>query len=464
VSREEATVEIVFSNCVLATPAGRFGPGAGVAVDDGTIVALGREEQLPPAERRVDLDGHVLVPGIVDDHIHTRTPGHEYKEDWETATRAAAAGGVTTVVAMPNTDPIIDRVDRVESVFATASADACVDYQTHVVVTSENLHRIPALADAGIAGFKVFLGITFGDIEAPKDGELHAAMSKIESAGKRLGFHEENDEIRQYREETYRTEGKTDAIYHNRSRPPIAEVEAVSRVCLFADDTGCPVHMFHLSSGSAAETLAEWRDRGVDATAETCPHYLWFTEDIVRERGTVARVQPPLRTADEVERLWDTGIRGGAVDCIATDHAPHTDAEKGVDDPDKSVWETPGGFVGVETQVPAMLTFVDDGKLSLAEWVRMHSERPAQIWGMYPQKGSLMLGTDADFTVIDPTESWTLDRQNLHSKSTATVWDGQAFVGSVESTVVRGTIVYDGEDVTGSPGYGQRARTAPARE
>jgi allantoinase len=221
--------------------------------------------------------------------------------------------------------------------------------------------------------------------------------------------------------------------------------------------------MFHLSSGSAAETLAEWRGKGVDATAETCPHYLWFTEDLVRERGTLARVQLPLRAADERTRLWETGIEGPAVDCIATDHAPHTDEQKGVGNPGKNIWETPGGFVGVETQVAAMLTLVDEERLSLPEWVRMHSTRPTQIWGMYPEKGSLLVGTDADFTVVNPEAEWTLDRTDLHSKSTTTVWDGETFTGTVATTVVRGDIVYDGSSIPVEPGYGERADTDPVR-
>ena len=454
---EQSVADVRFVDCSIVTAGGLLGSDVGVAVTDGTIVAVGAVDSLPEAREEVRLDGDVLVPGVIDDHVHTRTPGHEYKEDWETATRAAAAGGVTTIVAMPNTDPVIDRVERLESVYETADDDAIVDYLTHVVVTSENLDRIPALGAADIAGFKVFLGITFGDIEAPTDGELHAAMQSIAETGRRLGFHEENDEIRAYLEAKFREEGKNDAIYHNRSRPPLAEVEAVSRVCLFSEDTGCPVHMFHLSSGSAAETLRDWRHRGVDATAETCPHYLWFTEDVVRERGTVARVQPPIRTADEVDRLWSVGIDDGAVDCIATDHAPHTDAEKGVDDPDKSVWETPGGFVGLETQVPAMLTFANEGRLTLPEWVNLHSTRPAQIWGMYPKKGSLQPGADADFTVVDPDREWTLDRTTLHSKSTATPFDGEQFHGAVTKTIVRGEIVYDGQEITGATGYGELA-------
>lgn len=457
------TAEKVFRNCQIVTADGRLASDLGLAVSDGRIVAVGRDKMLPEANKVIDLAGNVLLPGVIDCHVHTRTPGHEYKENWQTATAAAAAGGITTVIAMPNTDPILDRPSRVDSAFETAADDSHVDYQTHVVVTAENLDRLSELADSGIAGFKVFLGITFGDIEAPDDGALLDAMERISALDKRLGFHEENDEIRAHLESQFNREGKTDAIYHNRSRPPIAEVEAVSRVCLFANETDCPVHMFHLSSGSAAETLAEWQQKGVDATAETAPHYLWLTEETVKEQGTVARVQPPLRTEAERNLLWKAGIEAGTVGCIATDHAPHTDEEKGIDNPNKSVWDTPGGFVGVETQVPAMLSFVSEGRLTLPEWVRLHSTQPAKTWGMYPEKGSLQVGTHADFTVVDPTIQWTLDRKELHSKSTATPWDGQTFTGSVETTVVRGEVVYDGEELAATPGYGKRAPTESVR-
>jgi len=460
---DTVVADMAFVDCTLVTETGISNPDMGIAVTDGKISAVGASSALPPADQTIDLRGQLLAPGVIDAHVHTRSPGHEHKEDWETATRAATAGGVTTVIAMPNTDPAIDRPERVQDVFETADDNAHVDFQTHVVVTSGNARDLSGLAESGIAGFKIFLGITFGEIEAPTDGEMYAAMEQISEFDKRLGFHEENDEIRAYLEEKFKADGQTEAVAHNRSRPPIAEAEAVSRVCLLGDDVDCPLHMFHLSSGSAAETLAEWQAKGVDATAETCPHYLWFTEDEVRERGTVARVQPPLRTADERSRLWDVGINEETVGCIAADHAPHTDEEKGVGDPNQSVWETPGGFVGIETQVPAMLTFANEGRLSLPKWVQMHSSEPARTWGLYPEKGSLMPGTDADFVVVDPDHKWTLDRTQLRSRSTATVWDGEQFTGAVTATVVRGNVVYDGEEVQSQPGDGQRAETKPVR-
>jgi allantoinase len=448
-------VDLVVRNCRIVTPEGQTGPGRGVAAEDGKIVAIGDDDRLPAAERTVDAGGDYLLPGIVDCHIHNRTPGLAYKEDWESATRAAAAGGVTTVIGMPNTDPVVDRPEHLERKFALGEDNAIVDFQSYAVVTSENVDRIGALDEAGAVGFKVFLGTTVGAIPPPTDGELLEAMERIAATGKRLGFHEENDEIVAHRTEQFKREGRNRPIDHSHSRPPVAEREAISRTTLFAAETGAKVHMFHVSGGSAAALVREAKAEGVDVTAETTPHYLWFTESVMEEKGNVARVQPPIRDAAEREALW--AQLGEGIDCIATDHAPHTDEEKGVDDPFGDTWASVSGFVGLETEVPAMLTFVDEGRLSLERWVGMHSRRPAEIWGLYPEKGSLQVGTDADFTLVDPDREWTLtDRHALHSKSTVTPFEGESFVGAVTGTVVRGESVYDGERVVGSAGFGSR--------
>ncbi|NKE35056.1 allantoinase AllB [Natronococcus sp. JC468] len=450
------TADLVVRNCTVVTPAGRT-PDAGVAVEDGTITAVARSDRLPDAERVLDAEGAVLVPGVVDCHIHNREPGLEYKEDWESATRAAAAGGVTTVVGMPNTDPVIDRPERLELKYERGEAGAHVDFQSYAVVTSENLEAIPDLDAAGVLGYKIFLGSTVGDVPPPTDGEILEAMERIGETGKRLGFHEENGEIIDYYTARFQADGRNDPIDHSHSRPAIAEQEAVERMITFAAETDASIHMFHVSSGSAAEAVARGKERGVDVTAETTPHYLWFTEEVMHEKGNVARIQPPIRDADERERLWEVGIDGGAIDCVATDHAPHTPEEKKVDDPFGNTWEATSGFVGLETEVPVMLSFVDRGRLTLEEWVRRHSTRPAQVWGMYPQKGSLQIGTDADFTIVDPDEEWTLESSDkLHSKNCVTPFVGESFVGKPTATVVRGEVVYEDGDVVGESGYGMR--------
>ncbi|MFB6106324.1 MAG: allantoinase AllB [Halobacteriaceae archaeon] len=454
-------LDVRFENCTVVTSEGRTGPGAAVGVRDGRIAAVGDPAAMASADQVVDCEGNVLVPGVVDAHIHARDPGDTHKEDWETATRAAAAGGVTTVAAMPNTDPIVDRPGVLGEVFDRADDVAHVDFQQYAVLTGANTDRVRALAEAGAVGFKVFLGTTVGGIEPPDDGDLHEAMGDVAETGLRVGVHEENDEVVAHYTAAAREAGRNRPIDHARSRPVVAETEAVERTTLFAADAGCPVHMVHVTSGSAAAAAARAKARGVDVTAETCPHYLWFTEDVLTEVGNVARVNPPLRDEGEREGLW-TELRAGAIDCVTTDHAPHTDAEKGVDDPFGNTWASVSGFVGLETEVPAMLTFVDEGRLSLERWVRLHSTRPAQIWGMYPRKGSLRVGTDADFTVVDPERVWTLDRADLHSKSTVTPFDGEQFVGGVEATVVRGEVVYDRDvGVVGEAGHGERVAVGP---
>lgn len=449
------SLDLTLTNCIVVTPKGRLGPDITIGVSEGTIATISKGTEVISAEHTLNLDGDYVVPGLIDSHVHTRSPGAEYKEDWETATRAAAAGGVTSLLAMPNTDPIIDRPAHIEQVFKIADNNALVDYQSYAVLTSENYNQVPKLVNAGIVGFKVFLGTTFGNVQPPNDGELHEAMTQIAETGRRVGFHEENDDILSHYTRQRKKDGQNHPLDHARSRPVIAEKEAVSRMALLAEDTNCPVHMFHVSSGSAAETVSEAKDRGINITAETTPHYLWFTQKVLEEKGNIAKIQPPIRTAEEQDHLWACGVNGTGIDCIATDHAPHTDKEKSVNAPFSNTWEVNAGFVGLETAAPSLLTFVDEGRLSLEHWVYLHSVRPAEIWGLYPQKGSLQVGTDADFTIIDPNQTWTLDCKSLHSKSTVTPFDGEEFVGDITKTIVRGNVVYDGK-IRAKPGIGKR--------
>lgn len=448
-------VDLLVHDARIVTPESPLPPKTGIAVDEGKIVAVGHVDTLPEANEVHDADGNLLVPGIMDCHVHTRSPGHEFREDWTTITQSAAAGGVTSVIAMPNTDPIIDRPEHLETVYGLIEDNAVVDAQSYGLLTADNIDYLKPLVDAGVPGFKCFL-VEGGQyaFSSPNDGELHESMQVLSDLDTRVGFHEENSDIVYHYVEKFNEEGRNHPRDQPHSRPVISEVEAVSRVCLFSDDTGCPVHMVHLSSGSAAEIIADAKDDGVDVTAETMPHYLQFNESVMDRQGNAARVNPPIRTEEERQLLWEVGMEGGAIDCIATDHAPYTDEEKGMDDPFQNTWDVKSGFVGVETEVSAMHTFVDEGKLSLERWADMHSRRPAQIWGLYPQKGSLQIGTDADFTILDPEQERTVDRDKLRSKSRVTPYHGDTLTGKVTTTVVRGTVVFDDDEVTADPGHG----------
>lgn len=456
------TVDVVIRNGSVVTADGVLDSGMGVAIDGERIAAIGYDENLPDATKTYDVEGRYISPGVVDCHVHTREPGDEHREDWEHATRSAAAGGVTSLIAMPNTNPVVDNPETLKDVYDLIESSAVVDAQSYGLVTEDNVDQLEPLHMAGAVGFKCFL-ISGGDGQyewgSPNDGQLIEAMREVASFGGRIGFHEENDEIVNHFSEKYRREGKNHPIWHARAAGPIAEQEAISRICLFSEETGCPVHMFHESSGSGAEIVRRAKDRGVDVTAETMPHYLGLSTEDIDSKGSGSRVNPPLRTKAEQDSLWKIGIEGGVIDCFASDHAPYTDVEKGMEDPFQSTWETVSGFVGVETEVPAMLTFVHQNRLSYGTWIQMHCRRPAEIWGLYPKKGSLRPGTDADVIVFDPDERWKLDRRNLRSKSTVTPYDGETFVGKVTKTFVRGTLVFDGDAVVAEPGTGEVIET-----
>jgi dihydroorotase/allantoinase len=443
------TVDLRIEDASLLKPRGLVDGDNGVAIDGETIVAVGRTDSLPPARQTIDCEGKIVAPGIVDEHVHDRSLGQSHKEDWETLTRSAAAGGVTTVLGHGNTDPFVERPGDIERKLDLAARDAIVDFGCFAWVTQENYDQLDPLAEAGAVGFQASLA------ECPLDsGQLLTAMEHCVPTGRRFGVHVEDGAIIDSQRATVEASSEGTPIDHCRGRPPVAENVGAMTVVELARETGCPIHVFQVSAGSTLDPLVRAKRDGLDVTVETCPHYLQYTEAEMAQQGSVAVVSPPLRSAAERERLWIQGIDGGIVDCLGTDHAPHTNAEKHVDDPFGSIRGVSHGFVGLETAVPMLLTFVARGRLSYTQWIRLHSEMPAHAWGLHPEKGSLNVGTDADIVIIDPNRDWIFDSTNLRSKGTVTPFDGERFRGAVTATIVRGEIVYDDGTVIGDPGWG----------
>jgi len=451
----DGSVDLCLKNGSLLTQSGHLEGDYGVAIKGECIAAVGQVDSLPAARRTVDVTGSIIVPGIVDEHVHDRSLGQSHKEDWETLTRSAAAGGVTTVLGHGNTDPYVERPGDLERKFVLAERDALVDFGCFAWVTDENYEQLAPLAAAGAVGLQASLA------ERPLDsGQLLAAMVNCARTDRRLGLHVEDGDILDSRWADERTSPTERPVDHCRGRPAVAEAVGARTAVELARETDCPLHVFQVSAGSTLDPLVRAKRSGLDITVETCPHYLRFTDAEMAEQGNVAVVSPPLRGEDERERLWKLGIEGGAVDCIGTDHAPHTDAEKRVDEPFGSPRGVSHGFVGLETAVPMLLTFATAGRLSYPQWRRLQCERPARAWGLYPEKGSLQVGTDADITVVDPDHEWIFERSTLRSKGTVTPFDGERFRGAVTTTVVRGRVVYRDGEVVGNPGWGTRVERA----
>ena len=420
---------------------------ADIAITDGSIVAIEAPGVLSGATHTYDATGRHVLPGVIDGHVHFREPGLEYKEDFGTGSLAAVMGGVTTVIDMPNTKPPTDRAERVAQKQRLAEAHAYCDFGLIGVIVQENVGEIENMAAAGVVGFKSFLGETIGNIPAPDDGMLLEAFGIVAKTGLRYGFHAENNEILQHLIRKTKAAGRTDALAHLDTRPAIAEVECIQRVALFAKHTRTKIHIFHLSSKDGLAAIEEWRAKGVDITCETAAHYTFLSADAMTTLGSVLRMNPPVRERGHGDALLD-GLASGRVNAIATDHSPHTREEKLNDD----IWKAVSGFTGVEVSVRLFLTYgVNAGRLTLEQFARASSEGPAKAWGIYPQKGAIRAGSDADLTIVDLEKTGVISASRLHSKNNITPFDGHRTKGEAVATICRGRIVMRDGELVGEP-------------
>jgi len=427
-------VDLVIRGGQVVTPDAVF--TASVAVKDGVIAALGADDLMPPAREVLDASGLHVLPGAIDCHVHFRDPGYPHKEDFESGTAAAACGGVTTIFDMPNTIPPTGTAEAMAAKQAMAAAKAHVDFGLYGLLGEDTITHVPALIDGGAIGFKLYMGNTFGKIPSPSTGAMLEAFEAVAPTGKRISLHAETNSIMERRETRLREAGRTDPLAHIASRPAVVAVEAVSRAAILAEWTGARIHILHISSADELRPLREAKARGVDITGETGPHYLMLSTDDYARLGGVIRVNPPVREARNQAPLWDA-LADGTIDLIATDHAPHAADEKSRND----IWTVDCGFPGVETQMPLMLTAVNAGRLSICDYVRLSAAAPAQIWGLYPRKGTLQPGADADIAIVDLAHAWSIEDAKLQSRSKITPWNGRRVQGLPVHTLVRGRFV-----------------------
>ena len=423
---------------------------ADVVIQDGVIVAVADPGLFTDAHEVIDATGRYVLPGAVDSHVHFRTPGYEYKEDWNTGTAAAACGGTTTVFEMPNTNPPTGTLEALRLKQEIAAAQAHVDYGIYGLLDEDNIDTLEDLIDAGVSGFKCFMGNTFGDLPAPSDGAMLEGFEILARRGYRCTVHAENPSIMARRQQKMEDAGRTDPLAHLAARPEVCAIEAVGRAIIFAEWTGARLHIAHKSSKDALYLIRDAKARGVDVTVETCPHYLLLSTDDMGRLGGLLRVNPPIREPGHGEALWEA-MFDGTIDMIATDHAPHLPEEKSSD----NIWQCDCGFPGVETQMPIMLTQVNAGRMTINKYVEWSAAAPAKAWGCYPRKGVLQAGSDADIVIVDLDKAGVISQEDLHSKSLITPWHGFETRGTVEYTMVRGKVLVRDGEFTGEQGWGK---------
>lgn len=442
-------VDLIVRNGTVVTSHGRA--AWDLAASGGRLVAIAERGTLAmSAEHEVDATGRFVLPGVIDGHVHFREPGLTHKEDLGSGSRAAVMGGVTTVLEMPNTVPPTDSVAHARDKARLIEGRAWCDVGLIGLVTGEGTDELRAMAASGlVVGLKAFLGTTTGELARPTDGALLDTMRVVASLGMRLGVHAEDDEIVAHETARLRAAGRTDPLAHVESRPVIAEVESVQRVGLFAAHTGCPVHVFHVTSRQGLDMVDRWRAAGVDMTAEATPQHCFLGAEDMARLGAILRINPPVRhRAEGHGEALLAGLASGRVTGIGTDHAPHTREEKLHED----IWRSVSGFAGVESSVPLFLTHaVHAGRMTLEQYVRASSEGLARAWGLYPRKGAIRVGSDADLTIIDLDRPGVIEEARLHGRSPLTPFEGQTTIGAPVATIVRGRVVMLDGELVGEP-------------
>lgn len=434
-----------------------------VGIKNGRIAVITDHENVPEAESVLDLEGQYLIPGTVDTHMHVRDPGHIERGNFYTETLAAAAGGVTTIMEHPISVPPQYTVEILENRIRRAKEQCVVDFCFYGAAGGEFPEEITKIASDGrIVAFKTFLhaapegreqefkGLTMAD-----DGQLLLGMKELAKTGLICAFHAENNDLITYFSKKFMEEGRVSGRDHSLSRPVIAEVQSVERVLRFAKETGARVEIAHVSTPQAMQLIKEAREKGVEVYAETCPHYLFLNDDDLEKFGPFAKCNPPLRARELADGLWEY-VNNGTVDYIGSDHSPflYEEKAKGID----NIFKAAAGFPGVDLRLPLMLDAAAEGKITLERVVELLSVNPAKIFNIYPQKGAVRIGADADFAAFTFKESMVVDKAKnySHARDIAIPYDGKKLKVKLTYTILRGKILMkDGIVDEAAKAYGQ---------
>lgn len=426
------TYDLVIKGGICMTPSGRAETDIGVR--DGKIVALG-DINVADGQFVFSATGLHVLPGVIDTQVHFREPGNEHKEDLESGTRAAAKGGVTAIFEMPNTKPSTVTAEAIADKVNRATGRAWCDFAFFVGAAAENADQLGTLENTpGCCGVKLFMGASTGDLLVSDDENIERVLAH---GRRRVAIHAEDETRMQSRFHLAEAEA------HPRAHPNWRDAEsarlATERVLRLARKTGRRVHVLHITTADEMELLAKHKDI---ATVETTPQHLTLEAPDCYERlGTFAQMNPPIRTAEHRAGLW-AAIRSGIVDVIGSDHAPHTREEKAATYP-----ASPSGMPGVQTLVPLLLNHVNAGRLTLERFVDLTAHGPNRIFNIVG-KGRLVIGYDADFTLVDMNEKRIISDDWIESKCGWTPYHGMDVTGWPKATIIRGNIVMRDDELT----------------
>jgi allantoinase len=430
---------------------------ADLAVADGAIAAIG-PELAGSARAEIAAAGLHLFPGLIDAHVHFNEPGRTAWEGWASGSAALAAGGGTLCCEMPlnASPPTLDAASfRLKR--AAAEAAACTDFALWGGLVPGDLGRLDELAACGAIGFKAFMSNSgIDDFAAADDLTLYEGMVRAARLGLPVAVHAESESLTAALAARALAEGRSGVRDYLRSRPVLAELEAIGRALLFAEQAGCALHIVHVSSGAGVALVAEARARGVDVSCETCPHYLVLTEDDVARIGAAAKCAPPIRGGEDQAALWGH-LLAGAVDLVASDHSPAPPELKGAGANFFALW---GGIAGVQSTLGLLLEAGHHQRgLALAAIAGLTAGNVAARFGLAPRKGQIAVGADADLALVDLADRRPLGREELRDRHRLSPYIGRAMGGRVRHTIRRGETIFRDGVVAG--GGGRLVRPGP---
>ena len=441
----------VVAGGTLATEYGVF--AADVVIVDGRVAAITDRAALKGADELIDATGLVVVPGAIDPHAHFEDPGHTEREDFTTGTMSAAAGGITTVIEHPLTYPPVTTAQLYREKRDMARQKVVVDFGLWGALTAPSIPEIMGQWREGAGGFKAFMPVSDPSYPHVTDAEFLAGMREVAAVGGLVLVHAESDSLLQAGLARMKAEGRRDPIAHHEARPPFVEEEAVHRALFLAAHVGVRIQIVHVSSPVSAELVRQAKGERRPASMEICPHHLLLDLDDLVRLGPYGMCAPALRDRALVERLW-AYVLDGTADCLVSDHCAYTLEEK------EAGWEdifaAPLGCQVMQETVPLVLdeAFHRRG-MPLDAFVRFSSANAARIAGLYPRKGSLLPGADADIAIYDLETEWEVDaRRQQFSKNPWSPFDGRRVRARVVRTLVRGETVYVDGKVVAEPGWG----------
>lgn len=424
-----------------------------LAIEEGKIQKIGRETNMPKADAKIDLKGLLVLPGLIDAHVHLRDEGKAYKEDFLTGTTAAAAGGFTTVLDMPNNEPVTMSPDALKNRMHKAERKIFVN----VGFFSEfprDLADVEGIVAEGAVAFKLFMAEQVGGLDLDDDSALLEDFKTAGSLRVPVAVHAEDKTMLKTAVDELRRAKRNDVDAYMKAHSEQVEAKAIEHMLGFSRQTELHVHFCHVSTKRGLETIVEAKEAGLHVTCETTPHNLLLSSDDLRRVGALALTMPPVRDQVHLEALWE-GIGKGFIDIIGSDHAPHTLDEKSA----SSIWNVKVGIPGLETTLPLLLTEIKRGRLSVGDVVRLLAERPALIYGL-KGKGLLTAGNDADLTIVDLNKKHKINAAGFKSKAKYSPFDGWPVLGKAVKTLVNGRLVFDDGEIVAEAGCGRIVRRA----